>query len=336
MNAYFRLLVLLLAPLSFCQADERAPDACHTCVEISHEYSKTFQLQNSVNAGFEFTFLKPRFSDNVAFTAMQADGASFESFRGSEFEYDLELSPRAWLSVDGCAGLGLRATYWQLDQDANAIAASPPANGFGRIDHPSFGDIDISTTIPGDRFVAMSGIEAYSIDLEATKQMRFNLWAVTAGTGVRYASVEQSYLAELTNSAGTRQGQIDFQQNLGGFGPTISLNTARPLGQCFTIFGKARGSLLWGDGTVELDAGEDLDLTTPFRTDRVNNRDDILPITEIQVGLQWLPPPRPHYAFQPFFSAALEGQLWSNAGNATTESGDLGFFGFNVGIGFSR
>lgn len=151
-----------------------------------------------------------------------------------------------------------------------------------------------------------------------------------------FASVEQSYLAELTNAAGTTQGQIDFQQSLEGFGPTISFQAMRPMSRCLSIFGKARGSLLWGDGQSQLNAGEDLDLATPFLTDRVTNRDDFLPITEIQAGLHYLTVRQPHHSLQPFFSAALEGQLWSNAGNATSESGDLGYFGFNLGLGFMR
>jgi hypothetical protein len=38
----------------------------------------------SWNAGVELTFLQPRFSDNPAFSVMQADGSSFESFRDSQ------------------------------------------------------------------------------------------------------------------------------------------------------------------------------------------------------------------------------------------------------------
>ncbi|MCA9167400.1 MAG: hypothetical protein KDB23_07010, partial [Planctomycetales bacterium] len=94
-------------------------------------------------------------------------------------------------------------------------------------------------------------------------------------------------------------------------------------------------SILFADGESKLDAGEDLDLTTPFLTDKVTSRDDLLPIGELQVGLEWQPPAT-RYAMQPFVRAALEGQIWSGAGNATSEDGNLGLLGFHVGIGFLR
>jgi len=163
------------------------------------------------NIGFEFTFLKPRFENNVAFSTMQADGASFESFRDTEFD-----------------------------------------------------DIDISSTIPSDTFSAGSSIEAYTIDVEATKDICFQSWFVSASTGIRFASVEQSYLAELRDNTGTARGRIDHQQTLDRIGPTIGIQTARPVTYNLIVFGKARGSILLADGESTLNAGEDL--TSPLRS----------------------------------------------------------------------
>jgi hypothetical protein len=105
----------------------------------------------------------------------------------------------------------------------------------------------------------------------------------------------------------------------------------RPINCQTGIFAKARGSLLYGDGESSLSAGEDLDLATPFTTTRTTSRDDLLSIAEIQVGLQWH---SPYYqVYQPFFTVAMEGQMWHGAGNATSEEGTLGFFGFTTGAG---
>ena len=63
-------------------------------------------------------------------------------------------------------GLGLRAQYWQFDHTPGVEIGTPPANGFGQIIHPRFGDIDITSGIPGDTFTVASGLNAYTLDLE--------------------------------------------------------------------------------------------------------------------------------------------------------------------------
>ncbi|MEQ8838677.1 MAG: hypothetical protein RID07_17865, partial [Lacipirellulaceae bacterium] len=77
---------------------------------------------------------------------------------------------------------------------------------------------------------------------------------------------------------------------------------------------------------------EDLDLSTPFTTTRTTLRDDLLSIGEARVGLQWLGDVHDN-GLQWMFSTAMEGQIWGNAGSASSEDADLGFFGFNVGGG---
>ena len=105
----------------------------------------------------------------------------------------------------------------------------------------------------------------------------------------------------------------------------------RPITCQTAIFAKARGSLLYGDGESSLSAGEDLDLATPILTTHATNRDDLLSIAEIQVGLQWHS--ACYHVYQPFLTVAMEGQMWHGAGSATSEEGTLGFFGLNAGAG---
>jgi hypothetical protein len=286
-------------------------------------------------AGFEATFVKPRFSDNSAFTLMEADGASFESFTDTQFNYDLEFTPRVFIGWQQSSNLGLRATWWQFDHSAANASASPPANGFGSIDPPSFGTIDLSTNIPTDAYAAASNLNAYTIDIEATKQSSFCGWDLGVGCGIRYANAEQSYNAQLRDANNGLRGQIDFQHSLEGFGPTISLDAYRPIGYQFSIFCKARGSILFGDGESQLIAGEDLDLTTPLNTTHSTSRDDLLSIGEIQLGSRWQGRKVRGRSYRPFCSIAMEGQIWNGAGTATSEDGTLGFFGFNAGAGVS-
>jgi hypothetical protein len=231
--------------------------------------------------------------------------------------------------------LGLRATWWQFDHDAATTSANPPANGFGRVAAPPFGDVDISTTIPTDVLTATSGLNVYSIDLEITKQSEFDGWQLGATCGVRYASASQKYLAQTRDSGSDLLGQIGFRHWMDGVGPTLSLSGSVPLTSSWSLFGNGRGSLLFGRATSLLTAGEDLDLSTSFTTTNTNYRDDLLPIAELQLGLRWSGDARSRSRLRPFGTVAMEAQNWSGVGNAVSEDGSLGFFGFTSGLGAS-
>jgi len=153
------------------------------------------------------------------------------------------------------------------------------------------------------------------------------------GGGIRYASTEQRYFAQLRYSGNDLRDQIDFRHSLEGIGPTISLEAQRPWSRTLSTFCKARGSVLFGDGESHLNAGEDLDLTNSFTTTRVTSRDDLLSIAEIQVGVRWQARSYRGRILTPFLTTAFEGQIWNGAGNASSEEGNLGFFGFNSGFG---
>jgi hypothetical protein len=150
---------------------------------------------------------------------MQSDGASFENFADTNFDYDLGLSPRVWLEYRRGTDIGMRGRFWYFDQAADPASASPPANGFGLITHPAFGAVDISTGIPTDRFTADSGLKAYYGDLEMTKRGSFDSWDLTASAGLRYGSIEQRYAGRLWNGTGTLAGSLDFEHRLDGIGP---------------------------------------------------------------------------------------------------------------------
>lgn len=285
-------------------------------------------------AGADLVLLRPHFNHNPAFTVMQSDGASFESFTDTNFEYDLGLSPRVWLEYQAASEIGVRTQFWYFDQSANAASASPPANGLGQITHPEFGAVDISTSIPTDRFAADSGLKAYYVDVEMTKRGSFGCWDLIGSAGLRYGSVEQRYAARLLNGAGTLAGSLDFDHRLEGIGPTFAVETRRPLGANLTLFANARGSLLFGQNKATFAGGEDLDLLTPFRTSYASSQEDILPIGEIQLGAEWRSPKSA--AGQFFVRSAFETQFWSGAGNASSLEGNLGLIGCSFGIGLLR
>ncbi|MFN3150237.1 Lpg1974 family pore-forming outer membrane protein [Bremerella sp.] len=298
---------------------------------MGYQTCQTNTCQAHWVAGFEATFLKPHFSSNPAYTLMESDGTSFENFTDVEFDYDLQFAPRVYLGLQG-EEIGLRATWWHFENDPSVLTAQPPANGFGSITPPTFGTIDISTTVPGSSFQAGTGLTAYTIDLDVTRQYRLSCWQIGAFGGLRYAEIDQKYLAQTTNASGLLTGQIDYQHGLSGIGPTMGLYASVPVANCIELFSEARGSILFGKATSQLTAGEDLDLTTPFTTTTSSSRDEVMTIGEVELGLRWQGCRR--RCWQPFGTVALEGQTWGDAGNATSEDGSVGFFGFNASLGF--
>lgn len=286
-------------------------------------------------SGFEATFLKPRFENNTALTIMDStDGVTNASFTDSPFNHDLEFSPRVFLGWQQDCGVGLRATWWHFDHDADPARANPPASGFGRISPPDFDgvDVDISTNVPTDNFLATTDLSAYAIDLETTKQAGFCGWQVGMGCGFRYAYVEQGYQAATSNAAGDPIGNINFRHTLEGFGPTVSMDVFRPYNSCSGVFCKARGSLLFGDAESQFRAAENINATQTDTT-RSTASDDLLTIGELQVGYRWLGLQNNCRPYRPFCSIAMEGQVWDGAGSAASQDGALGFFGFNTAVG---
>jgi hypothetical protein len=234
-----------------------------------------------------------------------------------------------------CDDLGFRASWWHFDHSADPATGNPPANGLGELTPPSFGDVDLSSTVPTDSYTATTGLNAYTLDIEATKSTQFRAWQFGVGGGFRYARIEQDYIGVLSDSGDDVLSNVAYEQSIQGFGPTFPLEAFRTVNCDSGLFAKARGSVLFGDSKSRMVAGEDLSLTTPFITTATTASDDILTICELQVGYRWQAPASNCRLIRPFGSVALEGQMWDGAGNASSQDGNMGFFGFNSAVGIN-
>lgn len=283
--------------------------------------------------GFDLVFVEPFFESNEALLVTESDGVSFENTRALDFNYGLEFTPRLWIKGEWRNGGGIRLAWWQFDHSPGNVTAAAPANGFGRVaPGVTLGGVDISATAPGESLTARSSLNLYAIDLEGVKDARVeNLRLVFSG-GVRFAEVDQRFVARLT-SGGVLAGEIDLRSNVSAFGPTAALLVERPLPMAVTLFTDARLALLYGDGTTTFQAGEDLNLAVPFSTQFRSSRDDLLLVAETRLGVLW--GPQFFSNWYPFVGLALEGQFWDGAGSATSDEGNLGLFGFNVMLGAS-
>lgn len=290
-------------------------------------------IARSYSGGFDVVFAKPFWERNPVATITESNGATFETIRTREFDYDFQVSPRVWLAYQANEEIGLRTSYWQFDQNATPFTTNPPANGFGRVAHPSFGGVDIGSTVPAEWFSASSFLTVHSVDIDVTKSVSLGGWDLSTFAGLRFAQLNQGYLATLRNAANVLSGSIDYSHQFKGFGPTIGFETRRPNGQILGMFASARGTLLFGGADSALNGGEDLDLVNPFLTNATTSRYEAMPVGELKLGVDWTPDAIG--VFQPFLRFAFEGQVWGGAGNASSEDGNLGFIGLSIGGGMS-
>jgi hypothetical protein len=283
-------------------------------------------------AGFAFVIVQPHREDDLAFLSIVDSGTS-STTTDTNFENDTELSPRVWLEYNRGSGLGARVTYWQYDHGSPERSGSPADTGFETIVAPTFGDVEIATNVPGEVYTAVADIDLDVVDLEGTKWTQFECWEFGASGGLRFASVQQGYRGALFDEDGMALAGVDSSHRFDGVGPTFSIEGRRPFG-VLTFFSMARGSLLFGNGRSGFTAVEGLGGTTaPFVTRTELERNDVLSVGEIQVGLEW----RKYCCNGNWFfcRTAIEGQVWQGAGSARSEDGDLGFFGLNVAFGMT-
>jgi len=282
--------------------------------------------------GVDFVIAKPHFDDDVSLIRRTTDDVTFETVQQEAFDYDLEFSPRVFLGYVWQSGLGARVRYWTFDHDANSQTATPDASGLETISSPfslTGGVFVPSTNDPTDTFTAESGIDVDALDVEFTKGVHFDHWALMLAGGIRYARVDQTYQAQVRNANNQLLSDASFTHGFDGVGPTISLQARRPLIFGLQFFTNARIAALFGNGKSQLIANDN----PPFATQEDSSRDDLLTVGELAFGLEWS---YKWYGYGFFFRGAMEGQTWQGAGTPTSEEDDLGFFGttFTAGLDF--
>lgn len=281
-------------------------------------------------SGIDTLIAKPLYSNNLGLRESSQISSQQFSIENVEFDYDFKTSPRVWIGYQAASAIGIRASWWQYANQANEIILAPSANGFGRIEHPAFGDVDISAITPTEQMLANANLDVYAIDLELTRSSDLGPGTLLVSGGIRFASLDQCYSATLFNSNSIRAGSIDYRQHVSGIGPTVSASIARNLTNRWQWYATGRGSLLMGEGTDRLEAGEDLDFVNPQRTTEVGGRDQLLPIVDLQLGTKWSL--SRWGRFQPSLRSGWELSWWGDVGNSSGGGSDLGFAGFVVGI----
>ena len=292
-------------------------------------------------AGYAFVFAKPYFTDGANYVSgvtgdIPPGSGNTHDTTSVPFSYDFEVTPRIWIGYTSRCGLGARARYWEFDHAGDAVDAVVPVGTgnegvFAVIGSPWW---DIPSIQPQGEGIPLSitnRVELHAADFELTQQMDFCHTWVVASLGLRYASIAQSYQAETSGFLGARRA-LSSSASMDGLGPTLALEMRRPLGRCgWGVFAEARGSALFGEAHIRQ---RRVDRGTPSIDSFSRDAFTIVGVGELQFGVEWSRRFTSGSAI--LLRGAYEGQLWLGAGSPSHASGDLGFEGASVAIGFAR
>lgn len=281
--------------------------------------------------GVEATYLAPIYDNgNTSFSLIDPvppAGITFGSSVGKADE--LTGAPRLTLGWVGKRDIGIQARYWAL----NNVESS----------------YDTPAAIVGNQGQALGGadeFDAYTFDLELTKQGCKRGWDLMGTFGIRYAEYEASKASSAYGAVNGDVFNLGTFQSVGfhGTGMTFSLNGIRQLKKhpSVSMYLNGRGSVLFGDAeTIAIASsafsGAAGNGSAVFGA--IDDSDETMFIGEIGAGLQWSRCVG-SYNSRFFARGGVEYQYWgTSSGNAlaVAQSGTVGnSFGQAVATGGSQ
>jgi hypothetical protein len=309
-------------------------------------------------AGAGFSLLTPFVDNNRAFGVFTVTKAG-ETIQSTDFGNPLAVAPRFWLGLAGPGGWGFRTSFWHFG-DSDSLTAS--------LDGTSRCTTFISSAAPmglgvstGTFLLAKGNTDVLSVserlnlnafDFEFTREIGLGRTFLLLSGGARYARIGQHYDADVYNTANNfarnaEDLQLHSAQRFIGGGPTLAMQGWYPLGRTrFSIYGTARGTLLFGDSHQAASVDEvvavkgTLIAVTPASASA--SHVSAVPVGELEIGLQWTGMWR---RFYPFLRTGVTAQTWFNAltassiptylGNTGDPNTNLSFLGVSFQAGLS-
>lgn len=258
-----------------------APNQQHNA---SRKHFGVVPSEGGVFASYDLVLLKPVYSNNTAFYTHDTVAGFDEGATLTEFTYSAEASHRVELGyLSPTSNLGWRSRYWFFDVDDSKRSRSDVDVKIGIADDPDIAIDTISSGSP-DFYLAEARSAMHVIDLEAVSKRKIYQNSVTLASGIRYASVEHGYYGQdiLT---GTTENTLRTQFNFRGLGPTLALQSRRPLeGTHFGWNVGARSSLLFGNTDA---IWERITVGGSSDSIRQDNYFRMLPVAELQFGVDY-------------------------------------------------
>jgi hypothetical protein len=315
-------------------------------------------------------YLEPHLESNPGFLVFRrqpgAPPASGVVGLGSEEAFAPQLS--FGLLTD--CGWGLRTHWWHIDRGSRLLTdfnrdptlgtfvQTPPLVGVPGFTSP--GAVARAFRVFNDYMTFGSHLNLHAWDWEVTRAWHLGGWDLEVAGGVRYAYLSQNYQATRSNSGSGVSGTsrvtviqdtdlVQTGHNFSGAGPTLAFEVRRPLGDSgFALYATGRGSVLFGRARthsfqrtvanyrITPVRGAVQTVNTTTARDATRDHNDDLPVDDLELGVEWsrvVGPVRLVGPLRLFLRTGLVGQGWFDAGNGTSDRGDLSFFGLSLTAG---
>ncbi|MCA9127129.1 MAG: hypothetical protein KDB22_08585 [Planctomycetales bacterium] len=277
--------------------------------------------------GVELLWIRPSFDQNAALIVDPPVGNTLVPF-----EYDYQLSPRAWLGWQAQSGTGFRTTYFRFDEAAStesvtAVAGATPVYLFvygagGNLSRNANANV-------GQTLVSNHSLRLSALDLEVTQVVEWQQFRAILGVGVRIAEMHQSSRGDVFNPGGVLEETVANDLRFIAAGPTISAQLSRGLGiGRFGYFATGRGSLLTGETDQRI-----YEMKGAFTTELedIAIQREILSNFEVGIGLQYWQAIGPSALL--FVRSGYEAQLWLDAGGPVDSHSTIGLEGIAFSVG---
>jgi hypothetical protein len=312
-----------------------------------------------LQGGATFYYLRPYFSNNVAYTLTSGLTTPDPSQSLHEFHWHFDPAVAAWIGWTSPSGLGARTRYFHYDESSSELTTSltpamaattqitPPA-GLANLPGSNFGTpgIVLGAGLGQANLTFRSDLKIDAWDIEGTWAWKCSNFSMLVSGGARYLHLSQSYLATLTNNttvAGATVSelqQLRFTHNFEGAGPTLGWFGRYELGHTgIAVFGTARGALLVG--TTHQDTSFFQNIVDPtgvvggnqtLNPTRSGHLDQVVPVLELEVGLEYGLTLRNSRVF---VRAGVVDHTYFDGGNASSTTGNFSLFGGTVSLGIN-
>lgn len=259
-----------------------------------------------LTGGGGFYILQPHFKNNPAVTVSRTNpDTGILNITQTDFSYDASIAPYAWIGASMCNGFGARARVFHFD---DTVSLDRINDGLTAIDSAAPLGLQNLSTTAGDRLVFSTSLNMLVVDIEGTHTAKANGWDMTFSGGVRWARLQQTYNHSETPLGGEVDA-VDSEHTFSGAGPIVGIELRRALGcSGFSLFGSARGAVLFGSGDQDASQRVDNELSTTASV----SHDDVLAVTELELGAEYA---RDMGRYRLFVQAGFVGHVWFGAGN---------------------
>ena len=300
---------------------------------------------SAILIGAEFLYIRPHFSEAIAFASgRQALGLpSTFTTSGQELDFDYEPSFRGHIGYrfEG-TGQTFLLSYWGFDGDVD-VSGRPNPGGFlvdpfGNVAGGAINPLSLSILPSGDLISTRAEVEMDIVDADLIFPLIHRGPVKLLGiAGVRVASIDQYYESVVT-FGGANFARGDFSVDFTGAGPHLGSHLVYALNGQGTLsaFAKTTGALLVGEYDTSF---SNTTIFPPLRAVQSQSVTRTIPVLEAELGLGWQVLPNAKisagWLFQSWFDLGTSGGTFGGLFNGADDSNIMSFDGLTLGAELS-